>query len=233
VRFARVDGKGYDNGEASNHQEHCTMTVGNMALSDLLYDLGDVSPTRVRLYPYPGTATVEDVERIQAEEGRFFELVGGVLVEKAMGFKESALGLTIGFYLKGFVLQHHLGVVAGEAGLVQLIPSLVRGPDVSVTLTTSLPGGKLPDEPVPALVPDLVVEVLSKSNTRREMQRKLDEYLSAGVRVIWFVDPEERVVDVYAGSIDARRLTEADVLNGGEVLPGFTLPLGQLFAELD
>ena len=76
-------------------------------------------------------------------------------------------------------------------------------------------------------------EVMSISNTRREMQRKLGEYLSAGVRLIWYVYPEERVVDAYAGSPTAHRLTTADTLDGGDVLPGFTLKLAELFAELD
>lgn len=203
------------------------------SLAELLHELGDVAASRIRRYPPPGTATVEDVERIQAQEGRLFELVDGVLVEKAMGYRESVLGMAIGYFLKGYVLHSRLGFVAGEAGLVQLIPKLVRGPDVSVILASRLPGGKLPTEAVPLLVPDIVVEVMSKSNTRREMERKLGEYLSAGVRLVWYVYPDERIVDVYAGSTDARRLTAADVLDGGEVLPGFTLKLAELFAELE
>ena len=203
------------------------------SLAELLHELGDVAAYRIRRYPPPGTATVEDVERIQAQEGRLFELVDGVLVEKAMGYRECVLGMAIGSYLRAFVLSAKLGFVAGEAGLVQLIPKLVRGPDVSVILASRLPGGKLPAEAVPLLVPDIVVEVMSQSNTLREMERKLGEYLSAGVRLIWYVYPEERVVDVYAGTSDARRLTAADLLDGGEVLPGFTLKLAELFAELD
>jgi Uma2 family endonuclease len=203
------------------------------SLAELLRELGDVPAHRVRRYPYPGTATVDDVERIQTEEGRLFELVDGVLVEKAMGFRESVLGMAIGSYLRAFMMSAKLGFVAGEAGLVQLIPKLVRGPDVSVILASRLPGGKLPGAAVPLLVPDIVVEVLSVSNTRREMDRKLGEYLTAGVRLVWYVYPEERIIDVYAGSPDSCRLTAADVLDGGEVLPGFMLNLAELFAELD
>ena len=123
--------------------------------------------------------------------------------------------------------------MAGADGLLQLIPKLVRGPDAAFTFRTNVEGGKAPSAPVPLLVPDVVVEVMSISNTRREMQRKLGEYLSAGVRLIWYVYPEERVVDVYAGSQAGHRLTTADTLDGGDVLPGFTLKLAELFAELD
>jgi Uma2 family endonuclease len=203
------------------------------SLADLLHELGDVPAYRVRRFPYPGTATVADVERIQAEEGRLFELVDGVLVEKAMGFKESSLALVFAEYFRVYSRTTKAGVVAGADGLLQLIPKLVRGPDVSFTFRDRLEGGRMPAAPIPLLVPDVVVEVMSKSNTRREMERKLGEYLSAGVRLIWYVYPEERVVDVYAGTSDARQLTAADVLDGGEVLPGFTLNLAELFAELD
>ena len=202
-------------------------------LADLLYELGDVPPSRIRRYPYPGTATVKDVERIQAEEKRYFELVDGVLVEKATGYRESIRAMAFGEYFRVYSRSHKRGIVAGADGLLQLIPNLVRGPDAAFTFRDSLEVGKVPSAPVPLLVPDVVVEVMSISNTRREMQRKLGEYLSAGVRLIWYVYPEERVVDVYAGSPTAHRLTSADTLDGGDVLPGFTLKLAELFAELD
>jgi len=202
-------------------------------LADLLHELGDVPLHRIRRYPYPGTATVQDVERIQAEEKRYFELVDGVLVEKAMGFRESLLASVFVTYFHLYSRSHGRGMIAGESGLVQLIPKLVRGPDASFTFRDRVEGGKVPKAPVPLLVPDVVVEVMSISNTRREMQRKLGEYLSAGVRLVWYVYPEERVVDVYAGSPAAHRLTATDTLDGGDVLPGFTLKLAELFAELD
>ncbi len=201
-------------------------------LADLLYELGDVPPSRIRRYPYPGTATVKDVERIQAEEKRYFELVDGVLVEKAIGFRESVLGAALGAYLSSYSQTYKRALVAGAGGLIQLVPDLVRGPSVSFTYRDKV-GGKVPKDPIPLLMPDVVVEIIRQANTRREMQRKLGEYLSAGVRLIWYVYPEERVIDVYAGSPAAHRLTTADTLDGGDVLPGFTLKLAELFAELD
>ena len=150
-----------------------------------------------------------------------------------MGYKESMLATVFIWHFQNYSRSHNRGLVAGADGLLQLIPNLVRGPDAAFTFRDGLEGGKVPTAPVPLLVPDVVVEVMSISNTRREMQRKLGEYLSAGVRLIWYVYPEERIIDAYAGSSTARRLTVADTLDGGDVLPGFALKLAELFAELD
>jgi hypothetical protein len=82
------------------------------------------------------------------------------------------------------------------------------------------------------LVPDLAVEVLSPSNTEAEMARKRQEYFAAGVRLVWMVDPDARTVTVYTAPDQSTVLGEVDTLSGDPVLPGFTLPLRDLFAEL-
>jgi Uma2 family endonuclease len=74
------------------------------------------------------------------------------------------------------------------------------------------------------------VEVLSKGNTPKEIQRKLKEYFLAGTRLVWVVDPRQRHVRVYTAPDRFVVLTEADTLDGGDVLPGFQLPLRELFA---
>jgi Uma2 family endonuclease len=81
------------------------------------------------------------------------------------------------------------------------------------------------------VVPDLVVEVLSKGNTKGEMSRKLEEYFGAGVRLAWVVDPRKRTVRVHTTATRSRLLREPDELDGGEVLPGFRLPLTELFHQ--
>ena len=85
----------------------------------------------------------------------------------------------------------------------------------------------------PHLVPDLAVEVLSEGNTVPEMDRKRREYFRAGVRLVWLVDPEARTVAVFTGPDQHSTLGETDLLDGGAVLPGFTLSLAELFARLD
>ena len=91
----------------------------------------------------------------------------------------------------------------------------------------------MPEEPVPLLVPDLAVEVLSRSNTPKEMNLKRQQYFAAGVVLVWCVDIEARTVAVYSSSDDPKMLPEQEILDGGSVLPGFSLPLVALFAELD
>ena len=79
--------------------------------------------------------------------------------------------------------------------------------------------------------PDLAVEVLSRTNTRAEMARKRREYFAAGARLVWEVNPRRRTVTVYTTPTASTRLAEADTLTGGNVLPGFALPLAELFAD--
>lgn len=201
-------------------------------LGDLLDRLGGIPAERVRYFPLPGTGTVQDVIDIEARENRLCELVDGVLVEKPMGFTESYLAVEISTNLNIFVRPAKLGLVTGADGLMRLFPDLVRIPDVAYFSRSRLPGGRLPDEPVPSLVPDLAVEVLSESNTVREMDRKRGEYFQAGVRLLWVVDPVSRTVSVYTAIEDPVVLSEAESLTGGEVLPGFTLDLKSLFSEL-
>jgi Uma2 family endonuclease len=102
-----------------------------------------------------------------------------------------------------------------------------------VTTWDRFPDRRVPKAPVPALVPDLVVEALSESNTLAEMERKRAEYFDAGVWVIWEVDPERRSVCVYTPGGIVNRLDSSQILDGGQVLPGFSLVLSELFAELD
>jgi Uma2 family endonuclease len=201
-------------------------------LGALLEKLGGVSADRVRYFPLPGTATVDDVEAIHAREKITCELIDGVLVEKRMGWHESMIALAIASALRGFVSPRKLGYVTGEAGTTQIKPNLVRVPDVGFVSREKLKGG-IPQEPVPLLVPDLAVEVLSQSNTAREMDRKRREYFEAGVRLVWCVDIRTRTVAVYTSPEKPRIFTDLQTLDGGDVLPGFELPLEPLFAELD
>jgi Uma2 family endonuclease len=202
-------------------------------LADLLNRLGDISPDRVRLHPPLGTATIKDVVDIQAHEKRLFELINGVLVEKGMGYRESLLAGAILAALREWIVPRNLGLVSGESGMMQLLPDQVRMPDVAFASWARFPDGKVPIDPVPHLVPDLTVEVLSKSNTAAEITRKRREYFEAGVRLVWIVDLPTRTVTVFTGPEQSYTLREDQTLTGEPVLPGFTLSLAKLFAELD
>ena len=189
-----------------------------------------VPPNRVRLYPTPGTATEKDLIRVLDHENRPCELVDGTLVEKPMGYDESGIAVTIIILLGSFVRRHKLGIVTGPDGTIRLVAGLVRIPDVAFVSWNRLPGRKRPKGPIPQLAPDLVVEVLSKGNTKSEMDRKLREYFEAGVGSVWIVDPKKRTVRQYHALDQSILLSEDESLDGGAILPGFVLRLKDIFA---
>src|SRR5262249_26515363 len=118
------------------HEEGCLMTAAATptaaieSLADLLEYLGGISPKRVRFRPAPGMATEKDVLAIHDHEDRLGEVVHGVLVEKAMGLRESLLAIALASILWGFVRPRNLGLVTGADGTMRLVPGLVRIPDV-------------------------------------------------------------------------------------------------------
>jgi Uma2 family endonuclease len=204
-----------------------------MTVAELLKKLGGIPAERVLLDPPPGTATEKDVLAVEQREGRICELVDGVLVEKAMGFTESFLALRIAFFLQGFLERRALGILAGADGTLRLWPGLVRIPDISFISWDQLPKRKLPKKPIPDLYPDLAVEVISRKNTKAEIDRKLHEYFRSGTRLAWVVDPRKRTVRVYTAPDRSRLVTEDQSLDGGDVLPGLSLPLREVFAQLE
>lgn len=202
-----------------------------LTVADMLARLG-VPPERVRLRPVPGTATERDLLDATRQGPGIFELVDGTLVAKAVGFESSLLAMYLGHLLIQFVSARKLGQVTGPDGLLRLCPGLLRGPDIAFVSWKRLPRGRMP-KGFPSLAPDLAVEVLSPSNTAAEMKRKREEYIRNGVRLVWIVDPDSRTVEVFAPRRKPVVLTKADTLDGGKVLPGFSLALAELFAELD
>src|SRR5215468_6456433 len=102
-----------------------TSTTAIVTLADLLEQLGGIAPARVRFRPVLGTATEEDMLATHDHEGRLYELVDGVLVEKAMGLRESYLAIVLSTILWKFVQLRNLGLVTGEAGMMRLMAGLV------------------------------------------------------------------------------------------------------------
>lgn len=202
-------------------------------LADLQARLGGVPLERIRFHPPPGSATIQDVIDIECREGRLCELVEGVLVEKAMGFGESRLAVFLAGILNTFVIPRNLGIVTGSNGTMEILSGLVRIPDVAFTSWDRLPGRRPPVKPIPQVAPNLAAEVLSRTNTPGEMKVKVGDYSSAGVELIWLIHPAVRTVEVYTSPTNGVTLNVGDTLDGGSVLPGFSLPLAQLFAELD
>jgi Uma2 family endonuclease len=200
--------------------------------ADLVERFGAIPLSRVHQNPAPGTATEQDVIEISEHEDRLCELIDGTLVEKTVGLYESYLAVLLIELLSSYVRKHKLGIVLGEAGMMRLAPGLVRIPDVSFVSSHRLPDGRVPRESIPDLVPDLAVEVISRHNTRKEMERKLQDYFTAGVQLVWYVyHSPRREVRVYVSPTEYSTVDESGTLDGGAVLPGFTLALKDLFAE--
>ena len=157
------------------------------------------------------------------------ELVRGELVEVTPpGISHGRRSVRIGRLLDEFVEDSDLGMVGVESGFyLERDPDTVRGPDVWFISRHRLD----PDADVEGfsdIVPDLAVEVVSPGDTYAEVTDKVDEYLRAGVRMVWVVDPRFHKVTLYPGG---QILSEPDTLTGGEVLPGFSVPVSRLFGR--
>jgi Uma2 family endonuclease len=207
---------------------HQTREVWTAA--ELVQQFGAISLQRVVTPSILGGATLSDVLRLGEVEGRLCELFDGLLVEKTYHAYESHVALAIATQLKHFVDEHELGIVLPSSGMLQLFPNQVRIPDACFISWERLKGSGFPDKPVPTMVPDLVAEVISRGNTDQEMTRKLGEYFEAGVQLVWYVYPATKTVQVYTAPQSMAVLRESDSLDGGDVLPGLSIPVSKLFA---
>jgi Uma2 family endonuclease len=193
--------------------------------------LGDIPAERIRLRPPPGTATEEDALRVEARTDRLCEVIDGTLVEKPMGYYESRVAAVLIYFVEAFLREHKLGIVTGEAGRVRTEPGQIRMPDVAFFSWDHFPRRRLPAGSALSVVPDLAVEVLSPSNTKKEMERKRRENFLGGTKLVWEVDPFKRTVRVYTAPDESGLLDEGHILDGGDVLPGFRLSIREWFEE--
>lgn len=212
-----------------------TATAGPDTLADVLRHLGDIPLHRILWHPRPGTATEDDqIRLVDGEPKRLVELLDGILVEKAMGFRESLLAMALGSILYSFVRAGNLGVVGAPDAIMRLQAGRNRLPDLSFTAWENLPSADAYLRPVADYAPALAVEIVSEGNTRAEIDAKRREFLAAGTKLVWVIDPIDRTVEVYAdpGHPDLMALLRAaDTLDGGTVLPSFRFPLAELFND--
>lgn len=202
---------------------------------DELDRLGGIPADRVLLDPRPGTATEADLIELTARTRCRLELVAGTLVERAGSAWAGMNMVWLGARLIDAAEPDNLGIVA-QCGPVHLAPGLVRRPGLSFVRWDSTddpdeiecPTGEFLEVP-----PDLVVEAVCPGNTPAEMAIKLGEYAAAGVNLVWHVDPDRKEVTVYPkGKERGKKVVGLDgVLDGGAVLPGFTLPVATIFAK--
>jgi Uma2 family endonuclease len=174
------------------------------------------------------TFTPEDL--LHMPDGNSYELVNGQLVEKNMGFESSFIGGQLFLILANFCYSRGLGWVLPADTSYQCFsedPTKVRKPDVSFLASSKLVG----DRPKGhcKLVPDLVVEVVSPNDEFSQISTKVHEYLDAGVRLVWVVDPVGEEVLVYRGDDTRSMLASKDQLDGEDVVPGFRCLVADLF----
>jgi Uma2 family endonuclease len=154
------------------------------------------------------------------------------ICSEALGYTESVLASVLIQWINNYLDQHPLGACAGEHGICKLLPGLVRAPDVSFISREQLAMAK-GDLTFAPCAPLLCVEVWSKGNTRREIDRKIKEYFQNGARLVWELFPRKRAAAIYHSPTDTPPLVAADHMYGENVLPGFSFLLEDLYAAVD
>lgn len=175
--------------------------------------------------------TVEDLEALGSEAERY-ELIEGVLRERVpMGGRHGVIEVRILVPLSTWAEPRRLGTVfpSDTHSVILRNPDVTLISDVAFVRAERLPPEAIGEGFVP-VPPDLAVEVVSPSDRPGEVQEKIEQYLAAGVPLVWRVDPHRRTVTVHTPGQPPVTLGEGDTLDGGQVVPGFTLPVADIFA---
>ena len=181
--------------------------------------------------PKPALITAEEFMRMDDSEGVRAELIRGVICEMGgTGHVSSAIAIKFAHYLVSFVAPRRLGIVSGADGSVRLErdPDTVRIPDVMFISTERMSPEEYRDFFAEA-IPDIVVEVKSRTDSVAETHDKARMWRSHGVPLIWAAYPETRTIDVHRADGSITTLTDADTLDGGDVLPGFSVAVSDIF----
>ncbi|NLG69864.1 MAG: Uma2 family endonuclease [Firmicutes bacterium] len=173
--------------------------------------------------------TADDLLRLP-KDGKRYELVKGELVEMAPpGCEHGEIAGRIAALLGSFVLRQGLGAVLVEAGfLLTKNPDTVRAPDVAFVAREHLPSPR--PKGYHTVSPDVAVESLSPNDTFREVQERIEAWLSAGAKSVWLVDPDRRRVMVYAHPHRPQVFEAAETL-ADPAVPGFSVQVAELFPE--
>ncbi len=177
-------------------------------------------------------ATIQDLENIPDSACRH-ELIRGKIVEMPpAGGEHGAIGMRIGISLGVHIRDRNLGLLfnADTGFIIQHDPDTVLAPDVAFIFKHRLPPRDERKGFMP-VVPDLVVEVISPSDRIARVMDKVSMYLNNGVQAVWLVFPDQRIVTIHTPDKIARTYDEEDMLDGGDVLPGFQLPVAEIFEE--
>jgi len=175
--------------------------------------------------------TAEEFFRLYSHKEGHYELVRGEVVEMAPpGGVHGGVASNISYSLQAYNRQHRLGRVVVETGFcLECRPDTVRGPDVAFVRNERVPPAGMPRGFFSG-PPDLAVEVVSPSDTAAELERKVHEYLNSGAQRVWVFYPDTRRVAVHRPDGTARWYIEEEALEDPELLPGFSLPIREIFA---
>lgn len=172
--------------------------------------------------------TVEDLYDLDDEHR--YELIRGKLIcMSPAGRRHGRIGSRIARLLGNFIEEHGLGEYHGsDTGFVLVRdPDTVLAPDAAFIRAERL--AELEEEPFVEGPPDLAVEVISPSDRASFILDKVQTYLEAGAREVWIVDPDRRLVVIHHPDGIARTYKEGDTIPGGDLLPGFELPVTEIF----
>ena len=178
------------------------------------------------------TGVTDDDLLAQPRDGRKYELVDGEIRVSPAGGRHGQVTLELGARLLIHVRTHRLGLVLDSSTGFRLAGRTAGEHDVRSPDLGFVAAGRLPQDRAPVgfleLAPDLAVEVLSPDDRRRELLEKVGEFLDAGTRLVWVIDPEARRAAVYRSLTDVHQLAEDGILDGDEVVPGFSCPLREI-----
>ena len=174
-----------------------------------------------------GPATLQDLLNTP-RDGRKYELVDGEILVSPAGMRHSEVGGNIACLIWEFLQRNPIGKVYSSDVGIAFPNGNVRSPDVTYVSLGKLPGGVSP-ETFGEVIPDLAVEVLSPSDSLRELGRKIGEFLDNGVPLVWLVDPVRQTVTVYRSLTETQQLDVDDTITAEPVLPGFSVPIRRFF----
>lgn len=195
--------------------------------------MGTLARTRIQVSP-PSDRLVKGKELLDHPEWGRCELIKGRVISSSPSKgPHGAIAGTIHGYLALHVIPNDLGlVVAAETGIyIKTDPDTIRAPDVAFIRKERLPKDGLPDDFL-TIAPDLAVEVVSPSDKFPDVVEKAEQFLDAGVKTVWIVEPRNKAVHIYRKGQPVLLIHAQDTLTDAEILPGFALPLNKVFSAV-